>query len=171
MPVEVRRCIKMAKSLLGHGRIFICDQSAIRFGNREPQKNLDFLKKKAMKMVVFSILSSFEDLLQFKNTIYLVDGKVSQFSNSLEAIKDMNSPISKFLKKTGIDLYNQLYSEIGPLLKNGRKINHSMPKSQTGMTPNGNSEDFNTEEISFDGIDDYLDEKVVLQDERLKNKK
>ena len=25
MPVEVRRCLKMAKSLLGHGRIFICD--------------------------------------------------------------------------------------------------------------------------------------------------
>ena len=123
-------------------------------------------------MVIFTILSSFEDLLEYKNTIYLMDGKVRQFSNSLDAIKDKNSPISGFIRSIGIDLYNQLYSEIGPLLKNGRKINHSFSKANVGgLASNGKSEDFNTEEISFDGMDDYLDENIAIKDDRLKNKK
>ena len=34
MPVQVRRCLKMAKAMLGKGKIFIADQTALDFGSR-----------------------------------------------------------------------------------------------------------------------------------------
>ena len=77
MPVEVRRCIKMAKAILGSGRIFICDQDALDFGDRDPIKILEFLKLKSSKNVIFTIMRSFEEILKYKQVLFMEEGRVS----------------------------------------------------------------------------------------------
>ena len=39
MPVRARRCLKMARAMLGEGKIFIMDQDAMCFGKLTNQQN------------------------------------------------------------------------------------------------------------------------------------
>ena len=77
MPVQVKRCIKMAKGILGDTKIFICDQEAINFGDRDPFSNLAFIKKKSGKSVIFTIMTYFEGILKYNRTLYMQGGRVS----------------------------------------------------------------------------------------------
>ena len=97
------------------------------------------------------------------------EGRVSQFSPSLDAIKDQESPISKYISRNDREVYNNLFSQIGPLLKESRK-NQRISEIKTLIRNNtDNEEDQASMEMSLIEMEDNMDEAVLLEDKRLKN--
>ena len=160
MPMKVRRCLKMAKAMLGKGKIFISDQMALDFGSRSQQANIRFLRQKSKKNVVIVILRSFESLLNYDKVMYLEKGRIKEFGSAKDLLRSENTHTSAYVKKTDAAIYRKIYNEVGPLLRDQRRADED-------------SEDFTefeSEDISLEEIAPIIDENIRIDDKRLFNR-
>ena len=122
MPVRARRCLKMARAMLGNGKIFIMDQEAMSFGKNTNKQNQELLRKKSKKNVVISIVRSFENLLCYDKIIYMKGGELKDFGDTKDLIQKSSSNVSQYIRKAELPIFRKLYKDVGPLLQARRKI-------------------------------------------------
>ena len=95
IPLKVKKVIKATKALLGKGRIFIVDQSGFEFGIENYTKIIEIFKKKKSNCTILIISKSYDKVLCSDKVLYMQNGKVKDFGDTLEIIRDKNSEFSK----------------------------------------------------------------------------
>ena len=94
----------------------------------------------------------------------MADGKVKDFGDTLQIVKNKNSEFTKFFKKNSPDVFERVYEDVGVVLKQ-RYIDIAKKEGSFNQKV-----EFYEDEISFEKIKEELNEKIEISDIRLKNK-
>lgn len=167
-----RKVIKIVKAVLENPRVLLIDQKALEFKTIKFAKTFRTIEELLPKTTFIVNMSTFDDLLELNNIIYMKEGMIIESGSIKELLLNSDSLLNTLTKYVDFRVFNNLYEKAGGKKRDDEIRNEIQEKrlnekkkleEERKKTMFGNSKTDLKSQIAFEYSDHTLKSKLDFQ--------